>query len=162
MSLEFALQYSCLLRANYSEKHLRDWGRLSSLHARLTCADAADPHAWWDGKPYARILADVPCSASGVVRRHPDIKWLRRPDDVARFAERQRAILDALWQLLSSDGKLLYVTCSIFGEEDRDTIGGFAARHPNARILGGMPGRNGLLLPDDDHDGFYYALLQKD
>jgi 16S rRNA (cytosine967-C5)-methyltransferase len=138
-----------------------------SLHARLTCADAADPHAWWDGKPYARILADVPCSASGVVRRHPDIKWLRRPDDVARFAERQRAILDALWQLLSSDGKLLYVTCSVFCEENNDQIERFLERHHDARRLS-LPGPHtdvqrlaGQMLPDETHDGFFYALLQK-
>lgn len=137
------------------------------LHARLTCADAADPHTWWDGRPYARILADVPCSASGVVRRHPDIKWLRRPDDIARFAERQRGILDALWQLLGSDGKLLYVTCSVFFEENNDQIERFLERHHDARRLS-LPGPHtdvqrlaGQILPDETHDGFFYALLQK-
>jgi 16S rRNA (cytosine967-C5)-methyltransferase len=137
------------------------------LHARLACADAADPHAWWDGKPYARILADVPCSASGVVRRHPDIKWLRRPDDILRFAERQRRILDALWQLLGTDGKLLYVTCSVFSEENNDQIERFLERHHDARRLS-LPGPHtdvqrlaGQILPDETHDGFFYALLQK-
>jgi 16S rRNA (cytosine967-C5)-methyltransferase len=137
------------------------------LHARLACADAADPHTWWDGKPYARILADVPCSASGVVRRHPDIKWLRRPDDILRFAERQRGILDALWQLLGSDGKLLYVTCSVFSEENNDQIERFLERHHDARRLS-LPGPHtdvqrlaGQILPDETHDGFFYALLQK-
>jgi 16S rRNA (cytosine967-C5)-methyltransferase len=137
------------------------------LHARLECADAADPPAWWDGKPYARVLADVPCSASGVVRRHPDIKWLRRPEDILRFAERQRRMLDALWQLLGSDGKLLYVTCSVFSEENNDQIERFLERHHDARRLS-LPGPHtdvqrlaGQILPDETHDGFFYALLQK-
>jgi 16S rRNA (cytosine967-C5)-methyltransferase len=137
------------------------------LRAHLIRGDAADPHAWWDSKPYARILADVPCSASGVVRRHPDIKWLRRPDDIPRFAERQRAILDALWQLLISDGKLLYVTCSVFFEENNDQIERFLERHHDARRLS-LPGPHtdvqrlaGQILPDETHDGFFYALLQK-
>ncbi|MBI3528718.1 MAG: 16S rRNA (cytosine(967)-C(5))-methyltransferase RsmB [Betaproteobacteria bacterium] len=132
------------------------------LSARLQAADAAVPDAWWDGKQFERVLLDAPCSASGVVRRHPDIKWLRRPSDIAGFAAQQQRLLEALWKVVARGGKLLYVTCSIFSEEDHETIGSFAARHPDARILGGMPGRDGLLLPDDEHDGFYYALLQKD
>ena len=138
-----------------------------NLRARLLCGDAAEPRAWWDGTPYARILADVPCSASGVVRRHPDIKWLRRPDDIERFAERQRGILDALWQVLATDGKLLYATCSIFHEENNDQIERFLERHRDARRLP-LPAphtnaqqRAGQILPDDVHDGFFYALLQK-
>jgi 16S rRNA (cytosine967-C5)-methyltransferase len=142
---------------------------LTRLHlsARLACGDAVQPHAWWDGKPYARILADVPCSASGVVRRHPDIKWLRRPDDIASFAERQRDILAALWQLLASDGKLLYATCSVFQEENNEQIERFLERHHDARRLT-LPGPHiktqqlaGQILPDETHDGFFYALLQK-
>jgi 16S rRNA (cytosine967-C5)-methyltransferase len=132
------------------------------LSARLQAADAAALDAWWDGNPFERVLVDAPCSASGVVRRHPDIKWLRRPSDIAGFAAQQQRLLEALWNVVARGGKLLYVTCSIFSEEDHETIGGFAARHPDARILGGMPGRDGLLLPDDEHDGFYYALLRKD
>ena len=132
------------------------------LSARLQAADAAMPDAWWDGKQFERVLLDAPCSASGVVRRHPDIKWLRRPSDIAGFAAQQQRLLDALWKVVARGGKLLYVTCSIFSEEDGGTIGSFAARHSDARILGGMPGRDGLLLPDDEHDGFYHALLQKD
>jgi 16S rRNA (cytosine967-C5)-methyltransferase len=132
------------------------------LQARLQAADAAALDTWWDGNAFDRVLLDAPCSASGVVRRHPDIKWLRRASDVAGFAAQQRRLLDALWKVVARSGKLLYVTCSIFGEEDQETISGFAARHPDARILGGMPGLDGLLLPDHDHDGFYYALLQKD
>lgn len=137
------------------------------LVAPVVCGDAARPDAWWDGKPYDRILADVPCSASGVVRRHPDIKWLRRADDIARYAQRQAAILDALWQLLGRDGKLLYATCSVFQEENSLQVARFLERHPDARRIA-PPGADNLLqepagqiLPDADHDGFFYALLQK-
>ncbi|HVY08267.1 MAG TPA: 16S rRNA (cytosine(967)-C(5))-methyltransferase RsmB [Burkholderiales bacterium] len=131
------------------------------LDAKLEAVDAGDPGAWWDGKPFDRVLLDAPCSGSGVVRRHPDIKWLRRAADIAAFAQQQRRLLDALWNVLARDGKLLYATCSIFSEENRAITDEFAARHPDARILGGMPGRGGLLLPDQEHDGFYYCLLQK-
>lgn len=131
------------------------------LKARLQCADAASVESWWDGRMFDRVLLDAPCSASGVVRRHPDIKWLRRPADIAGFAAQQGRLLDALWKVVAGGGKLLYVTCSIFREENQEGIGRFVARQPDARILGGMPGRDGLLLPNDEHDGFYYALLQK-
>ena len=132
------------------------------LTARLQAADAAAIDTWWDGNAFDRVLLDAPCSASGVVRRHPDIKWLRRASDIAGFAAQQQRLLEALWKVLARGGKLLYVTCSVFREEDHVITGNFAARHPDARILGGMPGRDGLLLPDDEHDGFYYALLRKD
>ena len=132
------------------------------LSAHLQAADAAMLDEWWNGDPFDRVLVDAPCSASGVVRRHPDIKWLRRPTDIAGFAAQQKRLLDATWKVVARGGKLLYVTCSIFREEDHETIGNFLARHPDARILGGMPGRDGLLLPGDEHDGFYYALLRKD
>jgi 16S rRNA (cytosine967-C5)-methyltransferase len=131
------------------------------LTARLQCANAARLETWWDGQPFDRVLLDAPCSASGVVRRHPDIKWLRRPADIAGFAAQQGQLLDALWKVVARSGKLLYVTCSIFREENQEGIDRFVARQPDARILGGMPGREGLLLPNDEHDGFYYALLQK-
>jgi 16S rRNA (cytosine967-C5)-methyltransferase len=138
---------------------------LDRLHlvAMLEVGDAARPDGWWDGRPFDRILADVPCSASGVVRRNPDIKWLRRPQDIAGFARQQATILDALWQLLAPGGKLLYVTCSIFPEENAEQIQAFLARHGNARRLA-LPEAlgNGQLLPDEAHDGFYYALLQRD
>jgi 16S rRNA (cytosine967-C5)-methyltransferase len=137
------------------------------LNARLVCGDARTPQTWWDGRAFARILADVPCSASGVVRRHPDIKWLRREEDTAAFAERQRELLDALWQLLGSDGKLLYATCSVFHEENEEQIARFLERHHDARRLS-LPGLNsnpqvpaGQILPDATHDGFFYALLEK-
>jgi 16S rRNA (cytosine967-C5)-methyltransferase len=132
------------------------------LRAHLQAADAAALDEWWSSNTFERVLIDAPCSASGVVRRHPDIKWLRRASDIAGFAAKQRRLLQALWKVVARGGKLLYVTCSIFSEEGHETIDDFAARHPDARILGGMPGRDGLLLPDDEHDGFYYALLQKE
>lgn len=137
------------------------------LSARVVCGDACEPARWWDGKPYDRILADVPCSASGVVRRHPDIKWLRRATDIAQFARLQSRMLEALWQLLASGGKLLYATCSVFREENGEQVAGFLERHRDATRLGLAAVDNdpqrpaGQLLPDQRHDGFFYALLQK-
>ena len=133
------------------------------LNAQLVAGDAAAPDTWWDGRPFQRILADVPCSASGVVRRHPDIKWLRRSTDVAGFSAQQLDILRALWRLLALDGKLLYATCSVFRQENEDVVTSFLAQHRDAlRIPVALPGdTEGQLLPDDQHDGFYYALLQK-
>lgn len=130
--------------------------------AELRTGDAARPQDWWNGRPFDRILADVPCSASGVVRRNPDIKWLRRPQDIAKFVRQQAVILDALWQTLAPGGKLLYATCSIFPEENAQQIKGFTARHADARLMA-LPQElgDGQLLPDDDHDGFYYALLER-
>lgn len=133
------------------------------LTAQLVAGDAAEPDVWWDGKPFSRILADVPCSASGVVRRHPDIKWLRRSTDIAGFAVQQLDILRALWRLLAQDGKLLYATCSVFHQENEQVIGSFLGQHPDAlRLPVALPDNmGGQLLPDDKHDGFFYALLQK-
>lgn len=137
------------------------------LSAELVCGDAGRPEDWWDGAPFDAILADVPCSASGVVRRHPDIKWLRRPGDIPSFAQRQAQLLEALWRLLRKDGKLLYATCSVFQEENSFQIEQFLERHPDAR-RSTPPGSDqsaqqpaGQILPDQDHDGFFYALLQK-
>jgi 16S rRNA (cytosine967-C5)-methyltransferase len=98
-----------------------------------------------------------------VVRRHPDIKWLRRASDIEGFAQQQQQILSALWPLLEAGGKLLYVTCSIFGRENQQVINEFLARHPDAAQLSlHVPGmKQGQLLPNDQHDGFFYALLQK-
>ena len=133
------------------------------VHAQLLRGDAGEPAQWWDGVAYERILADVPCSASGVVRRHPDIKWLRRPDDIAQFAAQQAVILPALWRCLATGGKLLYVTCSIFPEENQQQIDTFLTRHGDARQLqlNGEWVMSGQLLPNDNHDGFFYALLEK-
>ena len=133
------------------------------LNARLVEGDAAQPDPWWDGQPYDRILADVPCSASGVVRRNPDIKWLRRPDDIAQFAAQQAVMLESLWRLLAPGGTLLYATCSIFNEENDSQVRAFLARHVGDAERCPLPGllSDGSLLPDAEHDGFYYALLRK-
>lgn len=133
------------------------------LAAQLVVGDAAEPDVWWDGKSFQRILADVPCSASGVVRRHPDIKWLRRSPDIAGFATQQLNILRALWRLLAQDGKLLYATCSVFHQENEHVVAAFLAQQPDARRLAvSLPDDSeGQLLPNDQHDGFFYALLQK-
>ncbi len=132
------------------------------LSATLKTADCRATDTWWDGRPFQRILADVPCSASGVVRRHPDAKWLRRASDIAKFAVTQREILDALWQVLAPGGKMLYCTCSVFAEENSLQISAFVARHPDAErsATGGI--ENELQLnPSAEHDGFYYTLLAK-
>jgi len=133
------------------------------LGAQLLAGDAAHPESWWDGKPFQRILADVPCSASGVVRRHPDIKWLRRRADIAGFAAQQLDILRALWRLLAQDGKLLYATCSVFRQENEQVVAAFLAQQPDARRLPvALPeDSDGQMLPNDQHDGFFYALLHK-
>ncbi len=135
------------------------------LDGTVKVADCRDLEAWWDGRPFDRILADVPCSASGVVRRHPDIKWLRRPEDIAGFARVQAEILDALWQVLAPGGTMLYATCSLFREENGAQVAAFAARHDDVlrRPTGGTNNEcsEWQLLPDAEHDGFYYALLEK-
>ncbi len=132
---------------------------LESPDVSLRCADAARPADWWDGQSYDAILADVPCTASGVVRRHPDIRWLRRADDLARTAALQARIVDALWPLLAPGGHLLYATCSIFPQEGESQVLAFLDRHPDARRLP-APGH---ILPGgpDEGDGFFYALLRK-
>ncbi len=146
------------------------------LTAKLLAADASQPDAWWDGKSFDRILLDVPCSGSGVVRRHPDIKWIRRETDLYAFARQQSRLLNALWNCLGIGGRLLYATCSIFRIENRDIVEQFVRKTPNARQLqlqSHPPPTSargdtvtadfldGQLLPDHVHDGFYYALLEK-
>jgi 16S rRNA (cytosine967-C5)-methyltransferase len=131
------------------------------LQAELKVADCTQLEQWWDGRPFDRILADVPCSGSGVVRRHPDIKWLRREADIAQFAATQAQILDALWQTLKPGGTMLYVTCSVFAQENQAQIDHFLRRHGDARqaAIAGQP--DFQLLPAADHDGFYFARLHK-
>jgi 16S rRNA (cytosine967-C5)-methyltransferase len=121
---------------------------------------AAEASDWWDGRQYDRILADVPCTASGIVRRHPDIRWLRRKSDTHQLATLSTKILDNLWQMLGPDGKLLFVTCSLWPQESEAQAAAFAARHGAVRL--DAPGQ---LLPTSgagqDHDGLFYALFQK-
>jgi 16S rRNA (cytosine967-C5)-methyltransferase len=138
----------------------RDQERLG-LKARVRAADCTALDAWWDGVAFERILADVPCSASGVARRHPDIKWLRREGDIAAFAARQMGILDALWRTLAPGGKLLYVTCSVFPEENDAVADEFVERTPGARREPLSAGVAAQLLPGPEHDGFFFARLEK-
>ena len=145
--------------------------RLAGENVRVVAGDAASPASWWDGRPYDRILADVPCTASGIVRRHPDVKWLRRASDVASFGAVQRAMLDALWGCLASGGILVYATCSVFVEENEAQAGAFAARMPGALrespdFPAGVESSGGQLLPSlpgarHNQDGFFYARFRK-
>jgi len=131
------------------------------LEARIQVADCSNVASWWDGRPFDRILADVPCSASGVVRRHPDIKWLRRDEDIAGFAAQQARILDALWQTLAPGGTMLYVTCSVFEQENARQLARFLARHADAESVSIDASPDCQLLPNAEHDGFYFARLRK-
>ncbi len=147
-----------------AQRATRISGNLQRLGLRATVkvGDARDVAAWWDGRSFDRILADVPCSASGVVRRHPDAKWLRRDSDIAGFAATQREIVDALWRTLAPGGKMLYATCSVFGDENARQVEAFVGRHADARYLAMPVDAQTHHLPDGEHDGFFYALLQKD
>jgi 16S rRNA (cytosine967-C5)-methyltransferase len=140
------------------------------LKAQVRAADAAHPSTWWDGQAFDAILLDAPCTASGIVRRHPDIPWLRRGSDVAGLAKQQQALLQALWPLVKPGGRLLYCTCSLFKQEGQGQIDSFLVNNTQARLLP-SPGQlkpassanpagvldNGLR----DHDGFFYALLER-
>jgi 16S rRNA (cytosine967-C5)-methyltransferase len=137
------------------------------LHATLLAADAAKPTVWWDGRPYDRILLDAPCSGTGVIRRHPDIKWLRRDSDIPRMAELQLRLLRALWPLLAPGGMLVYATCSILRAEGEDLVRGFLDTHADAResrieaAWGESRSVGRRIAPGGDFDGFYYARLVK-
>ncbi len=138
------------------------------LSATLIVGDAAKPEAWWDGRPFDRILLDAPCSASGVIRRHPDIKLLRRAEDIPSLQLLQKLILNAVWPLLAPDGILLYATCSIFKQENEQQIQAFLAEHPDAVELPidaawGVAGSHGrqIMTGESAMDGFYYARLKK-
>lgn len=137
--------------------------RLGLRAEKILTADARRPETWWDGQPFERILADVPCSASGVVRRNPDSKWLRRAEDLRNFTAQQAAILRALWRTLAPGGKLLYATCSLFACENRAQIEDFCRNHRDATLLPfpDFPTADGQLFPAPGQDGFFYALLQK-
>ncbi|MCJ8169368.1 16S rRNA (cytosine(967)-C(5))-methyltransferase RsmB [Atopomonas sediminilitoris] len=138
------------------------------LAATLTAADARDTHAWWDGQPFQRILLDAPCSATGVIRRHPDIKLLRKASDIQALSVLQLQLLQALWPTLEVGGILLYATCSVLPAENSQVIAQFLQQTPSARELD-MPGHWGhkqahgrqLFAQENGHDGFYYAKLIK-
>ncbi len=143
------------------------------LHARLLPADACNPSAWWDGRAFDAILLDAPCSASGIGRRHPDIRWLRKPSDITALAATQAAMLDALWPLLKPGGRLLYASCSVFKAEGAHQIDAFLQRQPagSAVLAPHTPGHL-LLQPQNEDtpsspqpfpagDGFFYGLLLK-
>jgi len=133
------------------------------LSAKLLCADAADLDAWWDGLSFDRILLDAPCTGSGVTRRHPDIRWLRRSADPATMAKQQARLLSALWRTLKPGGTLLFVTCSLFVEEGPAVIQAFLNEQADARCipLGSSPFEQGWIIPGALHDGFYYAILER-
>jgi 16S rRNA (cytosine967-C5)-methyltransferase len=140
------------------------------MSAKVLVADAARPAQWWDGTPFDAILLDAPCTASGIVRRHPDVRWLRRESDTGQLAAQQAALLAALWPLVKPGGRLLYCTCSVFREEGSQQIDAFLVHNTDARLLPSpghlLPqnGSNGRSVPDNpsgDHDGFFYALLEK-
>jgi 16S rRNA (cytosine967-C5)-methyltransferase len=150
-------------------------GNLARLgrDATIIAADASKPEAWWDGDAFDAILLDAPCSASGVIRRHPDIKWLRRPADVAKLSRLQRALLDALWPLLAAGGRLVYATCSVLAAENDDVVTAFLDAHDDAIEVDVLPNNNirdlmcrkacgyQILPGTAELDGFYYACLEK-
>lgn len=152
---------------------VRDNLQRLGLDATVLAADASKPGDWWDGRPFDRILLDAPCSGSGVIRRHPDIKLLRKESDIVSLTARQEALLEALWPLLAPSGRLLYATCSVLEAENDGIVGAFLGRHGDAqedRVLPNynirdlmvettcgfqvLPGIQGL-------DGFYYACLER-
>ncbi len=143
--------------------------RLGLQSIKPVLGDAQSPADWWDGQPFDRILLDAPCSASGVIRRHPDIRLLRRPDDIAAMAQLQLAILAALWPLLKPRGRLLYVTCSVLRAENESVVSRFLQQTPDAApvsLPAGLPGRAAgpgwqVLPGETGMDGFYYACLGK-
>jgi 16S rRNA (cytosine967-C5)-methyltransferase len=140
------------------------------LRAEVRCADAALPATWWDGKPFDAILLDAPCTASGIVRRHPDVRWLRRASDVDQLVTVQRNLLEALWPLLKPGGRLLYATCSVFRAEGADQVRSFLERHTNAvhrpspgHLLPGSAAPAGEFNdnPSGGYDGFFYTRIDK-
>lgn len=140
------------------------------LQAQVLAADAAKPDCWWDGQLFDAIMLDAPCSASGIVRRHPDVRWLRRAADIPKLAALQAKLLDVLWPLLKPGGRMVYCTCSVFKAEGQNNVQAFLQRNTQAVLLPSpghlIPGQfpQGLAVEDNqlgEHDGFYYALLYK-
>lgn len=139
---------------------------------QLLMGDAQDPDAWWDGRAFDRILVDAPCTGTGVIRRHPDIKWLRRPDDARQLAATQRALLEAAWGMLAPGGRLVYATCSTLPEENEHVVAAFLANHPDAqtgappevarpRAVDGVTVGGQILPGEGQRDGFFYAVLDR-
>lgn len=159
VAVDIAPERTARIRENLARENLK---------AEILTADAALPATWWDGRLFDRILVDAPCSATGVIRRHPDIKVLRRDTDIPELVELQRRILEAAWPLLAPGGQLLYATCSLLRRENEDQIGDFIASHPDAVELPiaadwGMSVSHGrqILTGDREMDGFFYAKLEK-
>lgn len=153
-------------RCERIEQNLQRIGRT----AQVIAADAAQTHAWWDGQLFDAVLLDAPCTASGIVRRHPDVRWLRRESDIANLAAIQKNLLKQLWPLLKPGGRLLYCTCSVFKAEGENQVKTFVEHNTDAHFvpsLGHLKPQNAATMPDltdnlsGDHDGFYYALLEK-
>lgn len=149
------------------ERMARSLDRLG-LSAHCRAADAGRPEDWWDGQPFDRILIDAPCSATGVIRRHPDIRWLRKPADIKALVSTQRMLLDALWPLLAPGGILVYVTCSLLREENERQATSFVERHGHIEVIEqtGWPGRacgpgHQILPGEADMDGFYYLSVRR-
>ena len=154
------------LRCERIDQNLQRLG----LQAQVVAADAARPQQWWDGQPFDAVLLDAPCTASGIVRRHPDVRWLRRETDVAQLAAIQKNLLNTLWPLVRPGGRLLYCTCSVFKAEGDDQLKTFVGHNTDAQLLPCLGHlrpqtvRTDAALADNlpgDHDGFYYALLEK-
>ena len=136
------------------------------LNAKLIIADASEPDTWWDQAKFDRILCDAPCSATGVIRRHPDIKLLRRAADITALQHTQLKLLNALWPLLKPDGLLLYTTCSILPAENDDVITAFCQQQPDAKLIPihtdwGIATHYGRQLLPSTTDGFFYAKISK-
>jgi len=155
--------------ARRCERIVQNLQRLG-LQADIRVGDAARPEAWWDGRLYDGILLDAPCTASGIVRRHPDVRWLRRPTDIAQLAALQVRLFDALWPLLRPGGRLLYCTCSVFRAEGEQQAQTFVTHHKDALLMpspGHLLPQSGVsetVFPDNlkgDNDGFYYAIFEK-
>ena len=154
--------------AGASDKEADAAAGAATSTAQVKVADASDTAAWWDGQPFDAILLDAPCTASGIVRRHPDVRWLRRETDVAALADIQRRLLDALWPLLKPGGRMVYCTCSVFRAEGQAQVDAFVQRNTDARLGAApghlLPGGRGAVMhmtdnPGGENDGFYYATL---
>jgi 16S rRNA (cytosine967-C5)-methyltransferase len=174
--LELAGDDATLTALDVDERRLvfvRETLKRLSLDATLKVADASTPEEWWDGRSFDRILLDAPCSGTGVIRRHPDIKLLRRETDIESSARQQLGLLSALWPLLAPGGRLLYVTCSVLAAENDEVVARFMRRNPDAveeqllpdyniRDLMRRKARGFQILPgEQDLDGFYFACLDK-